>query len=103
MPRTGRCGAALPSRNMVADATNLPSEIKPGEINPETEVIDLAKAKNILWTAKLGSQTYGNPVVGSGKILVGTNNESPRDPNRKRATAATSCASMRKPAPSSGS
>jgi outer membrane protein assembly factor BamB len=72
-----------PSRNMVGDATNLPTDIKPGEINPETEAIDLATAKNILWTAKLGSQTYGNPVVGSGKILVGTNNEAPRDPSQK--------------------
>ena len=35
---------------------------------------DPEKKKNLLWTAKLGSQTYGNPVVGSGKILVGTNN-----------------------------
>jgi outer membrane protein assembly factor BamB len=72
-----------PSRNMVADATNLPSDIKPGEINSETEAIDLATAKNILWTAKLGSQTYGNPVVGGGKILVGTNNEAPRDSTQK--------------------
>jgi outer membrane protein assembly factor BamB len=72
-----------PSRNMIGDATNLPTDIKPGEINPETEAIDLATSKNILWTAKLGSQTYGNPVVGSGKILVGTNNEAPRDPSQK--------------------
>jgi outer membrane protein assembly factor BamB len=30
--------------------------------------------KNVRWTAKLGSQTYGNPVVANGKIYVGTNN-----------------------------
>ncbi len=72
-----------PSRNMVADATGLPSEIVPGQIDPEKETVDLAKAKNILWTAKLGSQSYGNPVVANGKILVGTNNESPRDPAQK--------------------
>lgn len=72
-----------PSRNMVADATNIPFEIEPGAIDPTTEAIDLAKAKNILWTAKLGSQSYGNPVVGNGKILVGTNNEAPRDPSQK--------------------
>ncbi len=30
--------------------------------------------KNLLWTAELGSQTYGNPVVADGKVLVGTNN-----------------------------
>ena len=33
--------------------------------------------------AKLGSQTYGNPVVAGGKVFVGTNNASPRDPKFK--------------------
>ncbi len=72
-----------PTRNMVADAKNLPSEIDPGQIDPEKETIDIAKTKNVLWTAKLGSQTYGNTVVANGKVLVGTNNESPRDPSQK--------------------
>ena len=58
-----------PSRNMVAEAKGIPTEIVPGEIDPEKETVDLAGAKNILWTAKLGSQTYGNPVVANGKIL----------------------------------
>ena len=31
-------------------------------------------AKNIKWVARLGSQTYGNPVVADGKVFVGTNN-----------------------------
>lgn len=30
--------------------------------------------ENILWSAPLGSQTYGNPVVANGKAYVGTNN-----------------------------
>jgi outer membrane protein assembly factor BamB len=72
-----------PSRNMVANAKNLPTEINPGTINPENEEVDLAEAKNVLWVAKLGSQTYGNTVVGGGKVLVGTNNESPRDPSQE--------------------
>ncbi|MDA0284316.1 MAG: PQQ-binding-like beta-propeller repeat protein, partial [Planctomycetota bacterium] len=29
---------------------------------------------NIKWAAKLGSQTYGNPVIANGKVYVGTNN-----------------------------
>ncbi|MCZ6816992.1 MAG: PQQ-binding-like beta-propeller repeat protein, partial [Planctomycetota bacterium] len=29
---------------------------------------------NIKWIAKLGSQTYGNPVISNGKIFIGTNN-----------------------------
>ena len=72
------------SRNMVAEAKGIPTEIVPGKIDPEKETIDLTDAKNILWTAKLGSQTYGNPVVANGKILVGTNNESPRDPSIRK-------------------
>jgi len=72
-----------PSRNMVTEAKNLPFDIVPGKINPETENVDIATSKNVLWVAKLGSQTYGNPVVGSGKVLVGTNNESPRDPSQE--------------------
>jgi outer membrane protein assembly factor BamB len=71
-----------PTRNMVAEAKNLPTDINPGTINPENETVDLAATKNVLWVAKLGSQTYGNPVVGGGKVLVGTNNESPRDPSQ---------------------
>ncbi len=35
---------------------------------------DVESGKNILWQAKLGSQTYGNPVVANGKVYVGTNN-----------------------------
>ncbi|MBT6154202.1 MAG: PQQ-binding-like beta-propeller repeat protein [Planctomycetaceae bacterium] len=30
--------------------------------------------KNIKWTANLGSQTYGTPVIANGQIYVGTNN-----------------------------
>jgi outer membrane protein assembly factor BamB len=34
-----------------------------------------AEAKeNVRWTAKLGSQTYGNPVIANGKVFIGTNN-----------------------------
>ncbi len=35
---------------------------------------DIDTGKNILWTAKLGSVTYGNPVVANGHIYIGTNN-----------------------------
>jgi len=31
-------------------------------------------SKNVKWAVKLGSETYGNPVVASGKVFVGTNN-----------------------------
>ena len=51
-----------PSRNMVANATGVGLNF------------DLRKNQNILWTAELGSQTYGNPMVADGKVFVGTNN-----------------------------
>lgn len=31
---------------------------------------------NIKWSAKLGSETYGNPVIANGKVFIGTNNGS---------------------------
>ncbi|MEO2197397.1 MAG: PQQ-binding-like beta-propeller repeat protein, partial [bacterium] len=57
-----------PSRNMVSDATGVPDSW-----DPKT-------GANILWTQPVGSQAYGGPTVGNGKVYVGTNNEGVRDP-----------------------
>lgn len=35
---------------------------------------DIDDGTNIKWSAKLGSQTYGNPAIANGKVYVGTNN-----------------------------
>jgi outer membrane protein assembly factor BamB len=70
-------------RNMVSDATNLPDSWYPGPKDQKTEEYDTSKAKNIKWIAKLGSHCYGNPTVSGGKIFVGTNNNSPRNPKYK--------------------
>ena len=35
---------------------------------------DVDSGENVLWSAPLGSQTYGNTVVANGKVYVGTNN-----------------------------
>lgn len=59
-----------PDRNMVSDATGLPTEW------------DVATGRNIKWVADLGSQSYGNPTVSGGVVLVGTNNEALRDPEQ---------------------
>ena len=56
------------SRNMVGNAKDLPTEIATGEIDPDTEEVDLATAKNVLGAAKLGSQTYGNTTVAGGRV-----------------------------------
>ncbi|MCA9114378.1 MAG: PQQ-binding-like beta-propeller repeat protein, partial [Planctomycetaceae bacterium] len=51
-----------PSRNNTPQGENIPDDW------------DVSSGKNIRWEAKLGSQTYGNPVVANGKVYVGTNN-----------------------------
>ncbi len=35
---------------------------------------DVKTGKNIRWSMKLGSESYGNPIVANGKVFVGTNN-----------------------------
>ncbi len=72
-------GGDNPGRNMYSPVKGLPVSIKPGNFKPNSEEIDLATTKNVKWIAKLGSQSYGNPVVSKGVALVGTNNASPRD------------------------
>ena len=70
-------------RNMVSPAKNLAESFDPGKFKQGTEEVDMATTKNVKWVAKLGSQTYGNPTVAGGRIFVGTNNESLRDPRHK--------------------
>src|SRR5262245_59724892 len=59
-----------PDRNMVSNMKGLPVEW------------DVKTKKNVKWVAELGSQSYGNAVVASGMVFVGTNNEAPRDPKQ---------------------
>ncbi len=68
------------SRNMVSDETGILSTWDPGKFKGNTEEIDEATTKNVKWVVKLGSQTYGNVAVSGGKVFVGTNNETPRNP-----------------------
>jgi outer membrane protein assembly factor BamB len=60
-----------PDRNMVSSMKGIPTDW------------DMKSKKNVKWMAELGSQTYGNPVVAGGYVLVGTNNEAMKDPNIK--------------------
>lgn len=66
-------------RNMYSSAKNLPNRFDPGKLKSGSEDIDMATTRNVRWVAKLGSQSYGNPVVANGKVYVGTNNETPRN------------------------
>jgi outer membrane protein assembly factor BamB len=61
-------------RNNTPVAEGIVTDWNPGEFDRRTGAWDAAKAKNIRWVAMLGSQTYGNTVVASGKVFLGTNN-----------------------------
>jgi len=63
-----------PSRNCVAEARNLPSEWNVGRFDRKTDRWIPDEAKNIRWVARLGSTTYGTPVLSDGKIFCATNN-----------------------------
>lgn len=74
-----------PARNMYSPATNIPAQFtteKGAQVKFKrgTEEIDRANLQNLKWVAKLGSQSYGNVTISKGKVFIGTNNESPRDP-----------------------
>lgn len=60
-----------PARNMVCDATGINLDF------------DLQEGTNVAWSAKLGSQTYGNPIVADGHVYVGTNNGAEYRPQHK--------------------
>lgn len=83
--------AAAPSMDPTKDVTAAidAMEVKPGDWpqwggsskrnnTPQGEKIptswDTDSGENIVWSAQVGSQTYGNPVVANGKVYVGTNN-----------------------------
>ena len=72
-------GGNDPGRNMYSKAKGLPDKFDAGKLKTGTEEVDIATTTNVKWAIKLGSQSYGNPVVADGKVYVGTNNESPRD------------------------
>lgn len=55
------------TRNLVSTERGLPEDFDP------------ASGRNIKWTAKLGTETHSTPVVGSGRVVIGTNNGAPRD------------------------
>lgn len=59
-----------PERNMFSPMKGLPTSW------------DVKTGKNVKWVAELGSQSYGNPVVSGGVVLIGTNNEAIRDPKQ---------------------
>ena len=75
------------SKNMVSLEKNLPLVFDPGKRKNGSEEVDMATTENCLWVTKLGTAggrfPTSNPItIGGGRILIGTNNESPRDDRR---------------------
>jgi outer membrane protein assembly factor BamB len=58
---------------MVAPETNLPETFTLGQHSADGETADLSTAPHVRWAARLGTQTFGTPVVSQGHVLVGTN------------------------------
>lgn len=59
------------TRNMVSTEKNLPSEFDP------------KSGKNVLWRARLGTESHSTPVIANGRVYVGTNNGEPRSAKHK--------------------
>ncbi len=73
-PQWGR----TPDRNMISEAKGLPDSFDVGQ--PDRTTRGRRGMQNVKWAAQLGRQTYGNPAIAGGKVFVGTNNDSRRDP-----------------------
>jgi len=64
-----------PSRNNAVEARNLPAQWDVGKLDPRTGAWSPESAQAIQWVARLGSESYGSPVVAGGKVFCATNND----------------------------
>jgi outer membrane protein assembly factor BamB len=63
-----------PSRNNVSTATNLPERWDVGTLDERTREWSPQGTSNVRWVARLGTHSYGSPLVVDGKVLCATNN-----------------------------
>ncbi|HUT12307.1 MAG TPA: PQQ-binding-like beta-propeller repeat protein [Thermoguttaceae bacterium] len=63
-----------PQRNNAPDAKNIPHQWNVGKFDRKTGDWLNESAENILFVARLGSQSYGTPVLSGGKVYCATNN-----------------------------
>ena len=68
------------SRNMASEEIGLSEWFEPGTRDRESGNVDLTTTRNVRWVASLGKRTYTSPIVSGGRVLIGTNNDHPRDP-----------------------
>ena len=55
------------------------------------ETFDPDAGTNVKWAADLGTQSYATPIVAGGRVLIGTNNDVPRDPRHRGDRAVLLC------------
>ncbi|HEY7120289.1 MAG TPA: PQQ-binding-like beta-propeller repeat protein [Tepidisphaeraceae bacterium] len=75
--------AALPLFAFAADQPQWGQKLSRNMVSAETNLVDSfdpATGRNVKWKAALGNQSYATPIVAGGKVLIGTNNDVPRDP-----------------------
>jgi len=63
-----------PERNNAPEGKNIAAEWNVGEFEYKTGKWRSDAAENVRWVARLGSQSYGTPVVAGGKVFCATNN-----------------------------
>jgi outer membrane protein assembly factor BamB len=63
---------------MVSPETSLPTTFDAGKPKDDGSIDPATPSKNVRWIARLGTQTYGNPVAAGGRVYVGTNNAGAR-------------------------
>jgi outer membrane protein assembly factor BamB len=59
------------SRNQVSPEKGLPATFDP------------VSGQNVRWKAQLGTESHSTPIVAGGRVFVGTNNGTPRDPRHQ--------------------
>ena len=68
------------SRNMASAEQGLATSFEAGERDRDSGAVDPATTSHVRWVVPLGKRTYTSPVVADGRVLIGTNNDRPRDP-----------------------
>jgi outer membrane protein assembly factor BamB len=63
-----------PSRNEKSPAADLPVEWNVGQFDLKTGRWLSESAENVKWVARLGSESYGSPVIAGGRVFCATNN-----------------------------
>jgi outer membrane protein assembly factor BamB len=62
------------ARNNTPVGRGIPTDWDVGSFDRKTGRWKKDGSENVKWVSRVGSQTYGNPVVAGGRVFVGTNN-----------------------------